>query len=153
MTLYKQIIILLLCLPSVLIFGQDKEYVHDAFKDTRVINSQSVETLQKHQLDVRIGHRFGDIAGDRGGWPNFYGLESAADVLIGADYGITDNFTVGLNRTKGVGVLSRLLNFSAKHRITRQVKEVNPFSITLLAEMSVTTLPKSSDPNSILFFL
>jgi len=135
-----------------LLFGQDKDYIHDVFKDTRVINSHSVETLQKHQLDIRIGHRFGDIAGDRGGWPNFYGLESAADVLIGGDYGLTDNFTVGLNRTKGVGVLSRLINLSAKHRITRQVKDVNPFNITLVGEMSITTLPRSPDPNSILFF-
>jgi len=135
-----------------MLFGQDKEYIHDAFKDTRVINSHSVETLQKHQLDFRISHRFGDIAGDRGGWPNFYGLETAADVLIGVDYGVTDNFTVGLNRTKGVGTLSRLINTSLKHRIVRQVKDINPFSVTLVGEMSITTLPKSSSPNSLLFF-
>lgn len=152
MTFYKQIIFLLLFFTNFLMFGQDKEYVYDVFKDTRVINSHSVETLQKHQLDVRISHRFGDIAGDRGGWPNFYGLETAADVLIGADYGLTDNFTIGVNRTKGVGVLSRLVNLSAKHRLVRQVKDINPFSVTLLGEMSISTLQKSNDPNSILFF-
>jgi len=152
MRFFTPLLITLFCLASTFALAQDKDYVHDAFKDTRVINSHSVETLKKYQLDMRIGHRFGDIAGDRGGWPNFYGLETAADVLIGVDYGVTDNLTVGLNRTKGVGILSRLVNLSAKHRITRQVRDVNPFSLTLLGEMSITTLPKSDNPNSILFF-
>ncbi len=152
MTFYKKLFLFLLCACASISYAQDKEFIHDAFKDTRVINSHSVETLAKHQLDVRISHRFGDFAGDRGGWPNFYGLESAADVLIGADYGVTDNFTVGLNRTKGVGVMSRLINLSLKHRLTRQSAGVNPFSITFLGELSVTTLPSSDDPTSILFF-
>jgi len=131
---------------------QAQDFVTESFKDTRVINSHSVETLPARKLDIRIGHRFGDMAGDRGGWQNFYGLESAADVLIGADYGITDRLTVGLNRTKGVGVMSRLINTSLKYRLTRQTKELNPFSITLVGEMSTSTLPRSTDPNSILFF-
>ncbi len=123
-----------------------------SFKDTRVINTHSVETLPAHKLDVRIGHRFGDFAGDRGGWPNFYGLENAADVLIGADYGITDNLTVGVNRTKGVGILSRLINGSLKYRLVRQQKNGIPFSAAIVGEASVTTLQRSSNPNSILFF-
>ena len=51
-----------------------QDFVYRTFKDTRVINSHSVETLQKRKLDIRIGHRFGDFAGDGGGWTTFYGL-------------------------------------------------------------------------------
>ena len=52
---------------------------HQIFKDTRVINSQSVETLRKGILDFRIGHRFGDV---KGKWPTLWGLENAADVIF-----------------------------------------------------------------------
>ena len=57
-----------------------QEAVYETFKDRWVINSPSVETLPKRKLDVRIAHRFGDLAGDAGGWQTFYGLENAADV-------------------------------------------------------------------------
>ena len=57
------------------------------FKDTRVINTHSTEVLGKGRMDIRIGHRFGDMFGDRGGWETFYGLESARDVIFGAEYG------------------------------------------------------------------
>ena len=66
-----------------------QDYVFQTFKDSRIVNVQSVETLAKRRLDVRIGHRFGDLLGDNGGWPTFYGLENATDVMIGAEYGFT----------------------------------------------------------------
>ena len=149
---YRKLCITLLFLSCIFFYMQAQEGLVQSFKDTRVINTHSVETLPAHKLDVRIGHRFGDFAGDRGGWPNFYGLESAADVLIGADYGISDDLTVGLNRTKGVGVLSRLINTSLKYRLARQKIGGNPFSVAIVAEASVSTLPRSTNPNSILFF-
>jgi hypothetical protein len=40
-----------------------QDLVFQTFKDRRVINVQSVETLPKRKLDVRIAHRFGDVAG------------------------------------------------------------------------------------------
>ena len=49
---------------------QSQEFVYRTFKDTRVVNTHSSETLPKGRLDVRISHRFGDIvesAGDAEG--------------------------------------------------------------------------------------
>ena len=71
---------LLLLSFTTLSFSQD--FVRRTFKDTRIINTQSVETLQKRKMDLRIGHRFGNL---NGGWPSFYGLESAQDIAIGVD--------------------------------------------------------------------
>lgn len=65
--------------------AQEETYTHTTFKDRRVINTQSVETLGKRRLDVRISHRFGDFAGDNGGWATLFGLENASDILIVAD--------------------------------------------------------------------
>lgn len=125
-----------------------QEFVHQTFKDTRVINSHSVETLQKRKLDVRISHRFGDLAGDNGGWATFYGLENAADVLIGADYGVTDDLMVGLYRTKGAGPLKQLINSTLKYRVIRQGKDSGaPLTLTLVNTTSISTAKKIDDPD------
>lgn len=135
---------------TVLVFGTSngQEYVHQTFKDTRVINTHSVETLQKRKLDFRISHRFGDLAGDNGGWATFYGLENAADILFGFDYGVTDQLTVGISRTKGAGPLKQLLNGSVKYRLLRQGKEGGaPVTITVLGLTSFSTAQKTDDPD------
>lgn len=130
--------------------GMAQDYTYRTFKDTRVINAHSVETLPKGRLDVRIAHRFGDLAGDNGGWATFYGLENATDVGIGAEYGFSDRFTAGLYRTKGAGVsaegfagLQQLVNGLAKFRLIRQTESgSSPISATLVGVLSMSTQEK-----------
>ncbi|MCB0638365.1 MAG: hypothetical protein KDC54_17165 [Lewinella sp.] len=124
-----------------------QDFTYRTFKDSRVVNVHSVETLGKGRLDVRISHRFGDLAGERGGWTTFYGLEQATDVAIGAEYGISDRLTVGLYRSKGAGEsaagnagLRQLLNGILKYRLIRQrTDDVIPFSATLVGLSSFST--------------
>ena len=123
--------------------AQDK--VHQTFKDTRVINTHSIETLRKGILDFRIAHRFGDVAGAAGGWPTFYGLENAADVLIGLEYGLSDNLMVGISRSKGSGPLRQNLNGVFKYRVMRQgVGGSNPVSVTFVGTGSYSTMQSSN---------
>lgn len=127
--------------------------VYQTFKDTRVINTPSVELIPRGKLDFRIGHRFGDAAGDAGGWPTFYGLEEAEDVMIGLDYGLRDNWMIGLNRTKGSGPLRQNINASTKLRIIEQ--EVNgrqPFSLVLYGLVSYSTMQRSTREDDLNFF-
>jgi len=119
--------------------------VYRTFKDTRIINSHSVETLAKRKLDIRIGHRFGDLLGDNGGWPTFYGLESATDILIGAEYGFTNNLSAGVYRTKGAGPLKQLINGSLKYRIIQQADGGSPISLVVLGVGSISTMSKDED--------
>lgn len=127
-----------------------QEQVYRIFKDSRVVNIHSPETLPKGRLDVRISHRFGDIAGDNGGFATFYGLETASDVSIGAEYGISDRLTAGLYRAKGAGVsvegfpgLRQLLNGVGKLRLTRQEESGGtPLSATLMGLVSLSTQEK-----------
>jgi hypothetical protein len=127
--------------------------VFETFKDTRVINTHSVETLPARKLDVRIGHRFGDFAGDAGGWQTFYGLENAADIMIGVEYGISDALTLGINRTKGSGPLKRLVNGVVKYKLLAQKENGSiPFTVTALGVASVSTMEKSDDPEVLHFF-
>ncbi|MCB0546736.1 MAG: hypothetical protein KDD19_04060 [Phaeodactylibacter sp.] len=126
---------------------QAQNFTYQTFKDSRIVNIQSVETLAKRRLDIRIGHRFGDALGDNGGWPTFYGLENATDVMIGAEYGFSDNFTAGIYRTKGAGAmpqgqagLRQLVNGVFKYRLLRQKDgEGTPFTLTLLGVSSLST--------------
>lgn len=123
------------------------------FKDTRVINAHSVETLKARKLDFRITHRFGDLAGDAGGWPTFYGLENAADIAMGFEYGLTDNITIGISRTKGSGPLKQNVLGLLKIAIMKQ--EINgnlPFSLTVLGRSSFSTMQKSQTEGVLHFF-
>lgn len=127
-----------------------QEQVYRTFKDSRVVNIHSPETLPKGRLDIRISHRFGDIGGDNGGFATFYGLETASDVGIGGEYGVTDGLTVGLYRSKGAGVsvegfpgLRQLLNGVGKLRLTKQEESGGaPLSATIMGMVSLSTQEK-----------
>ena len=126
------------------IHGQEDKRI---FSDTRVINIHSTETLKKGMLDIRIGHRFGDI-GD--GWSTLYGLETAADVFIGGDYGITDNLMFGVSRTKGSSSsLKMFINPYLKWKFLDENKRNHPFSASIVGEVSISTMPKSEDEGSL----
>lgn len=136
---------LLLLSFATLSFSQ--EFVRRTFKDTRVINTHSVETLQKRKLDLRIGHRFGNL---NGGWNTLYGLESAQDVLIGVDYGITDDLNIGLHRTKGAGPLTQLVNTSVKYRFLKQSDSGSPITATALGIWTTSTMQKDASSEFVL---
>ena len=130
-----------------------QEPVFQTFKDTRVINSHSVETLRAGRMDIRIAHRFGDIAGTAGGWQTFYGLENASDIMIGAEFGISDNLMFGINRTKGAGPLKQNVHGFLKFRlITQEIEGNQPFSLAFLAMGSGSTMPKSDIEGVLNFF-
>lgn len=150
----KKILTVTLLLVSFFGFGQEVgEKVFQTFKDTRVINAHSTEMLKAGYMDFRIGHRFGDFAGPGGGWQTFYGLENATDVAIGFEFGITDKLMVGINRAKGNGPLKQNVNGFTKIRIAEQ--DVNgslPFSLAVLGQASISTMPRSNSEGQISFF-
>ena len=132
---------------------QGQETVFQTFKDTRVINSHSVETLKAGRMDIRITHRFGDFAGTAGGWQTFYGLENASDILIGAEFGLRDNLMFGISRTKGAGPLKQNVHSFLKFRmITQEVNGNQPFSLAFIAMSSISTMPKSKIEGVLNFF-
>ena len=144
---FSLIITLLFCLSL-----NAQEDTYQTFKDRWVINSPSVETLPKRKLDIRIAHRFGDMGGDAGGWPTFYGLETAADVSFGFEAGLSDRLTFGFNRSKGAGSLRQLLNGYLKYKFMAQTEGGKPFSMALMGLASLSTSEKSDDPSSMTYF-
>ena len=153
---FKRILLSLFALiPFLNLSAQD--LVHGTFKDTRVINGHSVETLPKGKLNIRITHRFGDLAGDAGGFQTFFGLENAADVLIGAEYGVSDRLNLGLFRSKGAGALpngsaglNQLVNGVFKYRALWQKETGMPVSLTFVGVVSASTAKKLEGDDSII---
>ena len=149
-------IVWLLLLSAVGLKAQNKEYVYQTFKDTRVINTYAVETLQKRHFDIRITHRFGDFINGwtfQNAWSTFLGLENAADVSFGLEYGITNNLTIGLSRTKGFGPLkSNFIGMIKYKALTQTLDNSMPITLTFAATTSLSTMWASSNLRSLASF-
>jgi hypothetical protein len=104
------------------------EPVIAAFKATRLIFSQTTETVKKNNLNFLVLHRFGDIGTAQGGAQTDFGLDRVNDVYIGFEYGLTDNFNIDFGRS----TIGQLIEFDAKYAILHQTtNNSSPLAITL----------------------
>jgi len=114
-----------------------KDYSIATFKGTRLVNFQTIETLSKGSMEVRISHRFGAISG---GSTNFWGLDGPASIQLRIDYALTDRLMIGLGRASD----HKMVDSFVKYRILRQTTDGSmPFSLTGLASINVDTEPNS----------
>jgi hypothetical protein len=122
-----------------------REYVGYTFKTTRVISGHSTETVKRNALDIRISHRFGDIAVKGVSGHTLGGLDNSSDILISLEYGILDDLTVGVVRTKGAGPMKELYNGFIKYRVLKQTTDFKiPLTITLVGNGVVSSM--KNDP-------
>src|SRR4051812_34090034 len=118
-------LLLMLCMIAALTsFAQDstlnmlpddkpqKEHVTRTFKSPRIIMAHSVEMLHEGVLDFRILHRFGTV---NNGIKDFFGLDEAS-MRLGLDYGISNNFTIGIGRS----TFEKELDGFLKYRLIQQ---------------------------------
>jgi hypothetical protein len=108
------------------LLGEEKttQFAQHAFKSPRVINSHSMEMLNKGTLDFRILHRFGEVSG---GAYQLFGLDQAS-MRLGFDYGITKNFTAGFGRSTAKKELDGFL----KYRLLWQSKGKRNIPVSLI---------------------
>lgn len=135
-------------------FGKDsvrQDRVIATFKSTRIINGQSNETLAKGDLDFRVAHRFGDLAGSDGGGKTFFGMDNSTDIRIAFEYGITDRLMAGVSRAKGSGSFSQLYEVLGKYKILQQTMDNRvPVGVTVFGNAVVSAMKSStevSDPH------
>lgn len=120
------------------LLGDDEpvtEYATAAFKANRVINLHSLESTAGGVLDIKISHRFGFVSG---GVQELFGLDQAS-IRIGADYGITNRFTVGMGRSSYEKTYDGFL----KYKFLRQSSgaKVMPITASFLATTAIKTIP------------
>lgn len=125
-----------------------REYVGFTFKSTRVITGHSVETVKKNALDIRIAHRFGDIAVKGVSGHTLGGIDNASDILISLEYGILDDLTIGVGRSKGGTAnqgLKELYNGFVKYRVLKQTSDFKfPMTITVVTNAVISSM--KNDP-------
>ncbi|MCE6990554.1 DUF5777 family beta-barrel protein [Dyadobacter sp. CY323] len=110
--------------------------VDATFKSTRVVNGHSVETMKKKHMDFRISHRFGRL---NSGAYNFFGLDQAT-MRMGFEYGLTDNFMIGVGRSTS----QKAYDFLGKYKVLKQSTGARsvPVSVTLFGSMAIATVNK-----------
>ncbi len=109
----------------------EDEFVPEVMRTFRVINLQSIETLYKNDLFFSISHKFGGTIGD--GISEFFGMDQLANIRFELAYGLTDNFTVGVGRTRYGKVYDGFLKYKLLSQTYLQV----PVSVTLLTSAAV----------------
>lgn len=115
---------------------EDKEYVAETFKETRIVNGHSVETTGEGDLNMIISHRFGTIDGGAYEW---FGLDQAT-MRIGLDYGLTPNFTIGWGRS----TFQKTYDGYAKLKILHQ-NNTNPISMVAFTSSTINTVRYNED--------
>ena len=132
--------------------GLDNEEssIKPSFNDTRVANGHSVEVLEKNTLDLRISHRFGDIAVTSSG-RTLYGLDNSTDIRIGFEYGINDQLMIGLGRSKGAGPFFEVWDGLVKYNILSQSEKI-PLSLSFASSLFTTSMLASLDSTHVTSF-
>jgi hypothetical protein len=123
----------------------ETQYTLATFKSTRVIDGQSIERMQKKQLDFRISHRFGFV---NQGVNEFFGLDQSS-ICLSLEYGITNWMMVGLARTTDEKTVNGFIKFSLFRQCSG--KRNFPVSISYYANTSVIT-KKWDDPTRTNYF-
>jgi hypothetical protein len=110
--------------------------VYATFKTTKIINTQTIETVKKKTMDFRITHRFGNIgASSDGGGHTLWGFDESVDIRFSFDFGITDKIQLGVGRSK----LNELIDGSVKWRFLEQTKNNKvPVSVCLYGNMGIS---------------
>ena len=113
--------------------NQEETYYTEAtFKDTRIVNLQSNETVGAGVLHFVILHRFGTL---NSGFYDLFGLDNA-DMKMSFDYGITDDITISCARSN----FEKTFEGSVKAKILKQSTgaEKMPLSVSWYSVMMFT---------------
>lgn len=122
----KTLVIVVVFLLSTILYSEEsgtkkKEYAPPAFKGPDLIHMPTTGTIQKDILNFVFNHRFGNA---KSTLYDFFGLDRGANTQISLDYGITDNFTIGLARYTAFKTYETRMKYAL-------VKQSNQFPISI----------------------
>lgn len=120
----------------------------EVFYGQRLIDAKTVEVLRKGVMAFTIIHTFGDIAGDKGGFKNFFGLDEVSDAQIGFQLGIAKHLNLALQHTVGGGDgIFHFYEAGLKYQFFAQGEKGSPLSLTAYGNV-VSTAQKSTSLDS-----
>lgn len=115
---------------------EDKGYVSETFKETRIVNGHSVENTGEGDLNMIISHRFGTLDGGAYEW---FGLDDAT-MRIGLDYGVTRHFTIGWGRSTFEKTYDGYVKLQVLHQ-----SNTMPITLTAFGSTAINTLRFNAD--------
>lgn len=118
--------------------GQAPATVSSTFKATQIVNTPTIESPAKNNLQFMIMHRFGRI--NEGAYALF-GLDNAT-IRFALDYGLTDRLAIGIGRSS----FEKVYDASLKWKIIRQRENGVPVSISAFGLIANTTAKYSDKP-------
>jgi len=105
-----------------------------AFWGTHLISLPTTTTPDKGDFLIRISHRFSDPIDT--GFDNLFGLDSYANILLAAGYGISDRVTVTIGRAR----FDKEFEFSADWLVAEQGRGSGlPFSMAIHGGVDLVT--------------
>lgn len=127
------------------------EKVMATFKGSRIILAQTTETVKKGTMDFNVAHNFGNVGiQSNGGVHTLFGLDNIADVRIGFDFGITNDLTIGIGRSKQKELIDGLVKFRV---LTQTTDNHVPLSLAIYCDaaynpQSASVFYNGADPAS-----
>lgn len=117
--------------------------IYATFKTTKIVSAQTIETVKKRNLDFRVTHRFGNLYNSSSNNAlneaahSAFGLDNSTDIRVSFDYGITDDITVGIGRSKFREMNDALI----KWRFLKQREDNKiPVSVCFYGDLGYTSM-------------
>lgn len=117
--------------------------VYATFKTTKIVSAQTIETVKKRNLDFRVTHRFGNLYNSSStnalneAAHGAFGLDNSTDIRTSFDYGITDEITVGIGRSKYREMNDVLLKWRF---LTQREDNKIPVSVCFYGDLGYTSM-------------
>lgn len=109
--------------------------LEETFWAPNLIGMSTVENIGAGNLNVTIMHNFGILTDQP--LQNFFGLDFGPNVRLGIDYGLADNWSIGIGRTS----FEKVVDMRTKLTLMQQTKSGSvPLSVTIKADVALTTL-------------
>ena len=113
--------------------------VEEVFWAPSAVLGSSVYSLPQGNLNVTIMHAFGVVTN---GVRDLFGLDGAANIRFGADYGVHDRLSIGVGRSR----FDKLYDVRFKAKLLRQMKDnTPPVDVALKGDVGIMTVENGFD--------
>ncbi len=113
--------------------------IDDIFWAPTIIATSSVTNIPSGNLNVTIHHVFGRVSS---GVEALWGLDDAANIRFGFDYGVTDWLSLGVGRSR----FDKVYDFRFKASVLRQSRDGKmPVSLSIGADAGINTVENGFD--------
>jgi hypothetical protein len=113
--------------------------VEEVFWAPNVVLGSSVYMLPQGNMNVTIMHAFGIVTN---GVQDLFGLDGAANIRFGVDYGLHDRLSLGVGRSR----FDKLYDFRFKAKLLRQMRDNSfPIDVALKGDVGIMTVENGFD--------